>query len=104
MQPAIANRLCTPVLRHCDLHVPVSSEIPDFTPCAHAQSNILHIKYAAKTEVWVCCLSKCVRLGFMLGLEKESNLGLELSPRFFSGCSYSRTVAFCGYLTSNQKF
>jgi len=25
---------------------PVSSEISDFTPCAHAQSDILHIKYA----------------------------------------------------------
>jgi len=24
----------------------VSSEISDFTPCAHAQSNILYIKYA----------------------------------------------------------
>jgi len=29
---------------------PVSSEISDFTPCAHAQSNILHIKYAEKTD------------------------------------------------------
>jgi len=27
-----------------------SSETSDFTPCAHAQSNILHIKYAAKTN------------------------------------------------------
>jgi len=28
---------------------PVLSEISDFTPYAHAQSNILHIKYAEKT-------------------------------------------------------
>jgi len=28
---------------------PLSSEISDFTPCTHAQSNILHIKYADKT-------------------------------------------------------
>jgi len=29
---------------------PVSSEISDFTPCAHAQSNIVQIKYAEKTD------------------------------------------------------
>jgi len=29
---------------------PVSSEISDFTPYAHAQSNILHIKHAEKTD------------------------------------------------------
>ena len=29
---------------------PVSSEISDFTPYAHAQSNIQHIKYAEKTD------------------------------------------------------
>jgi len=28
----------------------VSSEISDFTPCVHAQSEILHIKYADKTD------------------------------------------------------
>jgi len=28
----------------------VSSEITDFAPCAHAQSNILHVKYAEKTD------------------------------------------------------
>jgi len=28
----------------------VSSEISGFTSCAHAQSNILHIKYAEKTD------------------------------------------------------
>jgi len=28
----------------------VSSEISDFTPCAHAQSDILHIKYAEKAD------------------------------------------------------
>jgi len=30
--------------------VPVSSEISDFTLYAHAQSNILHIQYAEKTD------------------------------------------------------
>jgi len=29
---------------------PVLSEISDLTPCPHAQSNILHIKYAEKTD------------------------------------------------------
>jgi len=29
---------------------PVSSEIFDFTPYAHAQSDIQHIKYAEKTD------------------------------------------------------
>jgi len=29
---------------------PVSSEISDFMPGAHAQSNILHIKYAEKND------------------------------------------------------
>ena len=29
---------------------PVSSENSDFTPYAHAQSNIQHIKYAEKTD------------------------------------------------------
>jgi len=28
----------------------VPSEISDFTPCAHVQSNILHIKYTEKTD------------------------------------------------------
>jgi len=31
----------------CD---PVSSEISDFTPGTHAQSNILHTKYAGETD------------------------------------------------------
>ena len=29
---------------------PVSSEISDFTTCAHAQRNVLHFKYAEKTD------------------------------------------------------
>jgi len=29
---------------------PVSSEMFDFTSYAHAQSNIVHIKYAEKTD------------------------------------------------------
>jgi len=28
----------------------VSREISDFTPCAHAQSIIIHMKYAEKTD------------------------------------------------------
>jgi len=43
--------------------MPVSSEISDFTPCAHAQSNIQHIKYAQKIDD--------KGLVFMLRLEKE---------------------------------
>ena len=39
-------------------NVPVSSEISDFTPRAHAQSNIPLFKYA---ENWVC----------RIGLQKE---------------------------------
>ena len=31
---------------------PVSSKIFDFTPYAYAQSNILHVKYAEKTDDW----------------------------------------------------
>ena len=30
--------------------MPVSSELSDFTPCTHAQSNILHTKYVDKTD------------------------------------------------------
>jgi len=29
---------------------PVSSEISDITPCTHAQRNILHVRYADKTD------------------------------------------------------
>jgi len=31
-----------------DSGTPVSSEISDFTPCTHAQSNIPHTKYVDK--------------------------------------------------------
>jgi len=30
--------------------LPVSSEISHFTSCAHANSNILHFKFAEKTD------------------------------------------------------
>jgi len=33
-----------------EAELPLSSEISDFTPYTHAQSNIQHIKYAAKTD------------------------------------------------------
>jgi len=48
---------------------PVSSEISGFTPYAHVQSNIQHIKYAEKTDDWR--LGKCVGLGFRLRSEEE---------------------------------
>jgi len=38
------------VMSHGYLDMALSRETSDFTPCAHAQSNILHIKYAAKTD------------------------------------------------------
>jgi len=37
---------------HGDGTGPVSSEISDFTPCQHAQSDIQHIKYAEKADDW----------------------------------------------------
>jgi len=46
------------------------------------------------------CLGKYV--GFGWELEKQYTWGLKASPIFFNGYSYSRTVACCGYLTSNQ--
>ena len=52
-------------------------------------------------RVW--CLGMCVGLGYTLQLEKENNWSLRLSQIFFTGFSYSRTVACCGYLTPNQK-
>ena len=63
-----------------------------------------HSTYQIRWENWwfglrVWCLGKCFGLGF----EKENNLSLRLSPIFFSGYSYFRTVACCGYLTSYQK-
>jgi len=30
----------------------LTCEISDFMPCTHAQSNILHIKHAEKTNDW----------------------------------------------------
>jgi len=35
-----------PESKDCEKLDPGSSEISDFTPYAHAQTNILHIKYA----------------------------------------------------------
>jgi len=35
-----------------DNRLPVPSEISDFIQCTHAQSNILHTKYADKTDYW----------------------------------------------------
>jgi len=38
------------LLKSHTVGLPVSSEISDFTPCTHAQSNVLHTKYADKTD------------------------------------------------------
>jgi len=57
---------CTTAL---EAESPLSSEISDFKPSAHAQSNILHVKYAEKIDdhgLGFYCLRKCVGLGFML--------------------------------------
>ena len=93
---------CTTAL---EAESPVSSKMSDFKPSAHAQSNILHVKYAEKIDdhdLGFYCLGKCVGLGFMLQWEKEINWSLRLSPIFFTGFTCSRTVACCGHLTSNQ--
>jgi len=45
----------------------LTSKISDFTPYAHAQNNILLIKYIEKTDDYglrVWCLGKCVGLGY----------------------------------------
>jgi len=48
----------------------LTCEISDFTPCTHAQSNILHTKYVEWILVlWNSCLGKYVGLG--IGWEKE---------------------------------
>jgi len=39
---------CFLLLIQCQAKFP-TCEISDLTPCAHAQSDILHIKYAEKT-------------------------------------------------------
>jgi len=46
----------------------VSSEFSDFKPCADAQSDILHTKYAAKTDAYGFFFGELVGLG--LGKEK----------------------------------
>jgi len=45
----------------------LTCEISDFKPCTHAQSNILHTKYADKNRLLGLrnsCLGKYVGLGF----------------------------------------
>jgi len=42
--------LCSVNFERITILVQVSSKISDFTPCAHAQNNILLIKYAEKTD------------------------------------------------------
>jgi len=63
-----------------------------------------HSTYQICWENWwlglrIWCLGKW----FMLQLEKENNWSLRLIPIFFTGFTYSRTVARCEYLTSNRK-
>jgi len=43
-----SSSTCGP--REISTSFPVSSEISDFTPCAHAQNDILRIKYAEKAD------------------------------------------------------
>jgi len=67
-----------------------------------------HSTYKICWENWwlglrISCLGKCDGLGFILQLQKENNWSLRLSPIFFTGFTYSRTVACCVRLTSNQK-
>ena len=50
LPPLVAGLSCVVVF---DGRCPVkflTSEISDFKPCAHAQNNTLHIKYAEKTD------------------------------------------------------
>jgi len=44
-----------------------------------------------RASVWARCRKRKI-----IGLRR-------LSPTFFSDCAYSRSIACCGYLTSNQK-
>jgi len=89
---------------------PVSREISDlwnFWLHAICACTEQHSTYQIRWENWwlglrIWCLGKCVGLGFMLELEKEKNWSLRLNPIFVTGCTYSRTVACYGYLTSNQ--
>ena len=58
----------------------VPSEISGITPCTHAQSNILHIIYADKSQgIRVWCLGECVGLG----LEKERNMRSSIKCNIF---------------------
>ena len=86
---------------------PVSSDISDlrnFWLHALCTCTEQHSTYQIRWENWwlglrIWCLGKCVGLGFMLQLEKE----IRLNPIFFTGFTYSRAVACCVYLISNQK-
>jgi len=62
-----------------------------------------HSTYQIRWENWwlghrIWCLGKCVGLGLCY-----DNWSLRLIPIFFTGFTYSRTVACFGYLTSNRK-
>ena len=80
--------------------------ISDFTPCGHAK-RIFYIWTTLRklmVRAWGLVFWEVCRVRFGLGLEKENWLRSKtISPVFFSGYSYSRTIAYCGYLTSNQK-
>jgi len=41
----------------------VSSKFSDFAPCAHPQSNILHVITLRKTMIAAYVIAKCVGLG-----------------------------------------
>ena len=68
-----------------------------------------HSTYQIRWENWwlrlrIWCLGKCVGLGLMLQLEKENNWCLKLSPAFFTGFTYYRTVHVVGIWHLSKKF
>jgi len=69
------NKIHVTICLHCcwwrNPSKPVSCEISDFMMCAHAQVNILHMKYTQKTDNYGLGFGKCVGLGFGLGLVKK---------------------------------
>ena len=72
----------------------------------HAQRNILHMIYAVKTDdygLWIHVYVSVLGWGLGQGEKNKNNWGRRLSPNIFSGWTYPRIIACCGYLTPNQK-
>jgi len=55
--------------------------------------------------VFALSFTSCYNSNILLqfGVRKKNNWSLRLSLIYFIGFTYSRSVACCGYLTSNQK-